>query len=285
MHPPLLHEKHFELLGPAGAGASCTVWRAHDTHSRQQVAIKILDGPPDPEQVLRLAQEVEILKKLDHPCIVKLHGTGVSREGNPFVVMEWLDGQSLREHLLQTPLPPRTEVLEIVAQVCSALVEAHMAGVVHRDVKPENLMLCTGSTPGMRRRSRATIKIVDFGTAKRLGPGAAALTADGKILGTPQYMSPECARGERITGAADVYAVAIMTYEMLAGRVPFDDRIPVKVVARQIAHPPPPMQGVHPALEQAVLAGLAEDPTLRPSAVQFHRSFALALQEAASDVS
>jgi serine/threonine-protein kinase len=271
-HPPLLHEKHFELFEPVGQGASSTIWKAHDRLSNRHVAIKILAGPPDPERVLRLAQEVEILKGLEHPNIVRLFGTGVSCEGSPFVVMEWIDGISLRQRLLQSPVLPDDEVLRVVQQVCSGLVDAHMAGVVHRDIKPENVML--------RFPRMVSLKVVDFGTAKRLAPGMAKLTTDGKILGTPEYISPECARGEPIQGPADVYAVAVMAYEMLCGQLPFDDPVPVKIVARHLSEPPPPMPGVHPSVEQAVLAGLSKDPQLRPSAAQFLRSFTTAVEEA-----
>jgi serine/threonine-protein kinase len=167
---------------------------------------------------------------------------------------------------------PDNEILSVVQQVCSALVDAHMAGVVHRDVKPENVML--------RFPRLLNLKVVDFGTAKRLAPGAATLTTDGKILGTPEYISPEYARGERLQGPADVYAVAVMAYEMLCGRLPFDDQVPVKIVAKHLTEPPPAMAGIHPSVEQAVLAGLSKEPTLRPSAAQFLRSFTTAMEEA-----
>jgi eukaryotic-like serine/threonine-protein kinase len=257
-----LGEGRFELIERVGEGANATVWRAVEVASQRQVAVKLLR--PDtmtPEDVRRLMQEAEILSKLRHPCIIRIFGTGVTPEGNPYVVMEWVDGVSLREELMQRRMLPLADVVVIVEQVCGALVEAHVAGVVHRDVKPENVLLGAGA--------ERLVKLADFGTAKQLDPSAPVLTFDDKILGTPHYMAPERASGRPVGGAADVYAVAVMTYEMLEGRLPFDAKNPIAIVTQHIKDPPPPMRAVTPDVEQTVIWGLAKDPVARPSAEQF----------------
>jgi serine/threonine-protein kinase len=259
---PELETARYQILDRIGKGANATVWRAIDIENGQSVAVKVLRADTMTlEDIRRLAQEVEILRNLSHPCIVRLHGTGVTRGGCPYVVMELVDGANLRFKLARRRLLPQAEVRYIVSQICSALVEAHKAGVVHRDIKPENVLL--------RAPSFQEVVVVDFGTAKRLGAAAPVLTFDDKILGTPQYMSPERASGKPVGGAADVYAVAIMSYEMLTGRLPFDGPSPIVVVTQQIRDLPPPMKGIPPAVERAVLRGLTKDPVKRPSAEQY----------------
>jgi serine/threonine-protein kinase len=262
INSPELETDRYRLLDPIGKGANATVWRASDRESGQTVAIKVLRADAMTlEDVQRFAQEVEILRALSHPCIVRLHGTGVARGGFPYVVMELVEGANLRYKLAKRRQLPQAEVRYVVTQICGALVEAHKAGVVHRDIKPENVLL---RAPGYQQ-----VVLVDFGTAKRLGSQAPVLTFDDKILGTPQYMSPERASGNPVGGAADVYAVAIMTFEMLTGRLPFDGTSPIMVVTQQIRDPPPPMTGIAAAVEQAVLRGLTKDPVKRPSAEEY----------------
>jgi serine/threonine-protein kinase len=268
--PPALGDGRYRVLRRIGDGAHATVWEATELATGESVAVKVLrDEVLGLEDVQRLAQEVEILRQLQHPGIVKLHGTGVTREGSPYVVMELLDGLSLREVLHERGLLPHAEVRHILSQVCCALVEAHKAGVVHRDVKPENVLLSG--------HDRRTAKLVDFGTAKRLDPHAPVLTFDNKILGTPHYMAPERAMGRPVGGAADVYAVAVMAYEMLSGRLPFEGKSALQVLTQHIKTPPPPMPGVAREVEQAVSWGLTKDPRHRPSAEQFAERLCQAL--------
>jgi serine/threonine-protein kinase len=271
---PDLQNDRYQLLDPVGRGANATVWRARDLRGGQTVAIKVLrTDVMTLEDVQRLAQEVEILRNLSHPCIVRLHGTGVAREGNPYVVMELVEGTNLRHKLIARKALPLAEVRHLVPQICGALVEAHKAGVVHRDIKPENVLL--------RAPSYLEAVLVDFGTAKRLGSEAPVLTVGDKILGTPQYMSPERASGQPVGGAADVYAVAIMAYEMIAGRLPFDGKSPIQIVTQQIRDPPPRMSGVPAAVEQAVIWGLTKDPVKRPSAEEFAERLCAAMDQGA----
>ncbi len=273
---PELGDGRFRIERPIGDGAMATVWGGIDGQSGERVAIKVLrsDGI-DLEDVQRLAQEAEILRQLDHPCIVRVVGRGITREGAPFVALEWVDGIDLRTKLDRTPRLSPADVRDIIAQVCSALAEAHEHGVIHRDIKPENILLVAPE--------HVAVKVVDFGMAKVTTPGAAKLTIDNKIFGTPQYMSPERARGKPVTAASDVYGVAVMTYEMLAGRRPFEAASPVVILTQHLRSEPPPLTGVSAALAGAVLAGLAKDPAARPTAREFAQGLgqALAQQERA----
>jgi serine/threonine-protein kinase len=247
-----------------------TMWRARDRESGREVAIKLLrKDAADLEDVQRLAQEAEILRHVSHPCIVKILDTGVAQDGHPYVVMEWVDGIDLRERLDFTPVLPASDARDILGQICSALGEAHEHGVIHRDVKPENVLLLAPE--------HVAVKVVDFGMAKVMGPRAAQLTMDNKIFGTPQYMSPERAKGKPVSAASDVYAVAVMAYEMLTGRRPFEGPSPVQILAAQIKSPPPPMTGVSAEVARVVALGLAKDPAERPPAREFARLLGRAL--------
>jgi serine/threonine-protein kinase len=272
---PRLETDRYQLEREVGAGAIATVWRARDLETGCDVAIKVLRSEIDLEDVQRLAQEVEILRRLSHPCIVKPFATGVAEEGNPYVVMEWVEGIDLRERLDRTPVLPPADVADIVNQTCSALSEAHGAGVIHRDLKPENVLLCAPE--------HLAVKLVDFGMAKVLSPDAPSLTVDGKVFGTPEYMAPERARGRPVQSAADIYGLAVMAYEMLEGRRPFGGKNPIQVMTRQIARPPPPMSRVAPEIAQAVLAGLAKESAARPDAASFARMLDLAIRQGASN--
>jgi len=271
MRPDLKHSP-YEATEQIGYGGNATVWRARHRESGELVAVKVLhDDVLSLEDMQRLIQEVEILQSLRHPALLRIFATGATSTGNPYVVMELVEGSNLRDVLNQTPRLPHADIRHIVGQVCGALVEAHMAGVVHRDVKPENVLL-----GGAALRE---VKLADFGTAKRLGPNAPVLTLGRKVLGTPHYMSPERATGKPVGGAADVYAVAVMSYEMIAGRLPFEGKSDMQVILRQIREQPPPMRDVPLALQAAVFWGLCKDPTYRPSAEQFAERLCRALEE------
>lgn len=258
---PRLETDRYRLLDLVGSGSVATVWKAVDGQTGSEVAIKLMRAEElDLVDVQRLAQEVEILRNLSHPCIVKLFGTGVAQSGNPYVVMEWVDGIDLRGRLERTPVLPAPDVSDIVSQICAALSEAHAGEVIHRDLKPENVLLCAPE--------HLAVKLVDFGMAKVLAPEAPSLTVGDKLFGTPEYMAPERARGQQVGPAADLYAVAVMAYEMLEGRRPFSGKNPIQVMVRQVSDDPPPMTRVGAAVASVVLAGLAKDPARRPPVLE-----------------
>jgi serine/threonine-protein kinase len=219
------------------------------------VAVKLLDPAlaREPDVVARFEREADMARRLDHPHVVRVLDVGSTR-GKHYIVMELVRGGSLRR-LLQRGARPAT-ILSILAEVARALAFAHAAGVVHRDVKPENILVT---------RSRHA-KVADFGLAR--AADLATLTTDGRMLGTASYMSPEQARGRRAVPASDVYSVGVMLYEVIAGARPFSSETPHGFIY-QHAEQEPPRPGVrrpYPAsLAVLVLRCLEKDPEQRPS--------------------
>ncbi len=225
---PDLDDPRYELLEQVGEGAIAIVYRGRERETGSPLAVKLMQqgSARKLEAVQRLAQEVSILVELSHPCIVQVYGTGVAADGAPYVAMEWVEGPTLRHRLNREATTPVDETLAIVEQIAAALGAAHQASIVHRDLKPENVIL----------RPDGAVKVFDFGMAKVLRQGAPMLTTGLKIFGTPQYMAPERARGKPVTGAADIYALGVISYEMLCGRRPFDGQLPMEVLLRMRNH-------------------------------------------------
>ncbi len=267
---PQVHAR-YELLAQVGAGSIATVWKAIDHQTGEPVAIKLMRAAHMvPETVQRLAQEVEILRRLEHPNIVGVKGAGTSQDdGAPYVVLEWLDNVSLRHYLNKRKRPQASLVLNVVTSVSAAMDAAHALGVVHRDLKPENVLLCGPD--------RDTVKVVDFGMAKLPMGLARLVTLRSTLFGTPHYMAPERAQGKPVTPATDVYALGVMTYEMLAGRRPFEADEAPTLLRKHVYDPVPPLPDVPPAVETVVLETLAKDPSQRPTAQRFAQDFRLAL--------
>jgi len=207
-----------QQLGPyaiekeLGCGAMGTVYLARDTATRAAVAIKIIAGGHEnnPTSVDRFKRETKILKKLNHPNIVRLHTSGRVKGGGPFYVMEYIEGESLEKALQRRGRFTWEEVVALGQQVCAALQHSHEQGIVHRDLKPANIMV----TPD------GTAKLTDFGIAK--GLELSRLTATNCTVGTASYMAPEQCRGEKnLTHKADLYSLGVVFYELLTGRLPF----------------------------------------------------------------
>jgi serine/threonine protein kinase/tetratricopeptide (TPR) repeat protein len=241
-----------------GHGGMATVYLAQDLKLGRPVAIKVLRreiaAALGPERFLR---EIEIAARLTHPHILSLHDSG---EANGFLyyVMPFVDGQSLRDRLNHEPQLPLVEALRISRAVAEALAYAHSHGVVHRDVKPENILL-----------SGETVLVADFGIARALSvAGGENLTETGMAVGTPFYMSPEQAAGQRqIDGRSDVYGLGCVVYEMLAGSPPFSGPSAQAILARHALDPVPPLRTIRPelpaAVDQAVGKALAKAPADR----------------------
>jgi serine/threonine protein kinase len=241
------------LLGEGGMGA---VWEArHLRLERKKVAIKVLHGfvAGDGEAVGRFQREANIASRLGHPNIIQVHDFNTLPGGAPYLVLEYLDGESLNERLRRGPLP-LPQVLAFARQIGSALQAAHNEGIVHRDLKPHNVFLCPSETHGYATEQ---VKVLDFGISKIQG-SETVKTQTNAILGTPQYMSPEQAKGAHrdMDHRTDVFALGAMVYEMLTGRAAFlGDSIP-EVMFKVVYEEPPPLAELVPGLPPNVIAAV-----------------------------
>jgi eukaryotic-like serine/threonine-protein kinase len=231
-------------IGEGGFGA---VWRGRQIATGRPVALKLLHphNTLDTTAVARFRREAEACSKLRSPHTVITYDFDETEDGVLYLAMELLRGRPLQDVQTQDgPLPP-TRVLKILAQVAEALGEAHALGIVHRDMKPENIMVES-------RDGEDLVKVLDFGIAKIAEPTgrpALALTAVGQTLGTLEFMSPEQLRGQPLDGRSDIYALGILAYEMLTGRLPFDEsRGPSEIIQFHMQAIPPPPSSMRPEL-------------------------------------
>ncbi|MFF8906222.1 serine/threonine-protein kinase [Streptomyces olivaceoviridis] len=250
----------YQLQDRLGSGAMGEVWRADDRLLGRPVAVKLLrtDEAADAE---RFRLEAQTAGRLNHPNVVGMYDFG-SHHGRLYLVMELVDGWSLaQERSLRGVLDPQ-EAAALGAQVASGLAAAHRQGVIHRDVKPANVMLSADRTA----------KIADFGIARFADEAAAGLTATGKIVGTADYLAPERALGRPAQPASDVYSLGCVLYELLTGRPPFRGTTPLAVVQQHVDAPPAPPARLRPGIPQElsdyVLFLLAKEPAHRPTADQ-----------------
>jgi len=248
----------FEILERIGEGGTGVVYKAKQLTVDRAIAIKVLGAhvSSDPQWVKRFHNEARAAAKLDHPNTVRLIDFGQTREGLLFIAMELLHGRSLRAELdrVSRIAPPRA--LGILAQAALSVGEAHAQGIIHRDIKPDNLYLCDVKGGG------DFVKVLDFSVAK-FETGDAQQTRVGVVFGTPAYMSPEQGRGGRLGPQSDIYAFGIVLYEMLAGKPPFDSKIPTEVVMMHLRDQPAPLPGVPEPLAQLVARMLDKDPARR----------------------
>src|SRR5437588_2403010 len=261
----------YEILAPLGAGGMGQVYRARDTRLGREAAIKILpeqlSGSPGFRQ--RFEREAKAISSLNHPNICTLYDVGETN-GTEYLVLELLEGESLAERLQRGPLPPE-RVVEYGIQIADALECAHRRGVLHRDLKPGNIMV-----------TKSGVKLLDFGLAKPFAGAAIAssaftamtasheskpLTAEGAIVGTFQYIAPEQLEGHEADARGDIFALGCVLYEMATGRRAFSGKTQASVVAAILASEPPPINSLQPLtppiLERTVRLCLAKDPDER----------------------
>lgn len=237
----------YELL-ETWSGGMADVYKGRSRSSGQIVAIKVLRSQ-DPYIKDKFIKEIEVGKNLRHPHIVQVLGGG-QNEGKWFMVMEFMDGQTLAEQIQRGQPVPIGMAVQVVGQMCDALAYAHQRGVYHRDIKPANILFNTSQTA----------KLGDFGIA-RLAQ-AVTMTMKGAILGTPKYMSYEQALGLKVDHRSDLYSLGVVFYQLLTGYPPFEDKDPLKLIDCHVKYQPrPPRQinpNIPPHLEQAVLKALAK---------------------------
>jgi len=254
-----------KLLGSGGMGA---VYEAEHVQLKKRVALKVLHGHMSvkPEVQARFEREAVAAGRINHPSVASATDFGRLPDGAFYLVLEYVDGSSLADVLEETPILPSERAFRITVQICAALVAAHSQGIVHRDLKPDNVMLSALSAEDF-------VKVLDFGIAKMQseepGEGQARLTRAGLIFGTPEYMSPEQARGAPVDHRTDLYALGMIAYEMVAGRSAFRADDLMAILTAQMADPPPPLPAtVPPPFAILILSLLEKDPNRRPQTAQ-----------------
>jgi serine/threonine-protein kinase len=235
-----------------GQGGMATVDLAEDTELGRRVAVKRLFASLAGDYVFqqRFFREAKLAAALSHPNLVTVYDVG-EEDGLPYIVMEYIDGETLGELMAREGPLPADRAVDLLLQVCAGLEHAHAAGLVHRDIKPQNLLV----------RRDGVAKIADFGIARTLQ--STQLTQVGTVLGTASYLAPEQALGEQVTSAADIYSVGVVGYELLTGRTPYEFDSLADLTLKQ-REPPPPIEGVPPHVDAAIRRSLAFDPDRRP---------------------
>src|SRR5438552_3785472 len=283
LQPGMVLRGKYEILGKLGAGGMASVYSARHLAFGEIRAIKVVGSrlSDDEDFLKRFRNEAVVARRLQHPNAVRVDDLDTTEDGRPFIVMEYVEGHNLREVVRREgPLSLRRSV-RIARQVASALAAAHELGIVHRDIKPDNILL-TGTG------AAETAKVLDFGIAKvKEGSlsDAHLATRTGMVVGTPQYISPEQAmgrRGSELDGRADLYSLGVVLYEMVTGRLPFESDTAMGIILHHLQTPPPeprevrPDLGIPDSLSAVLMRALQKEPDRRfPSAT----AMATALQE------
>ena len=237
----------FRILQKIGTGGMGSVYRASQPAMNREVAIKILHPKLAGRKDLtsRFRREARAMSQLTHPNTVRVFMYGeLEEDGSLYIVMEMLDGKNLNQRVRRGGPMPVGQAIPILVQVCGALQEAHEMGIVHRDLKPENIFLSTqGGITDFP-------KVLDFGLAKvterQMQPGSVILTQEGMVFGTPEFMSPEQAQGRTLDARSDIYSLAVILYEVLTGKLPFDARTPMEYIQKHVTEPIIPLSTRRP---------------------------------------
>ncbi|WP_380277572.1 protein kinase [Kitasatospora purpeofusca] len=269
----------YRLTHRLGRGGMAEVLAAQDVRLGRTVAVKLLRGELAQDEIarLRFTREAHAVAALNHHAIVSVYDTGeeyVGEESTPYIVMELVEGRTVRELLVDEAAPPVDQALIIIAGVLEALAYSHRHGIVHRDIKPANVIITTNGA----------VKVMDFGIARALTGTASTMTQTGMVMGTPQYLSPEQALGKPVDHRSDLYAAGCMLYELLALRPPFTGDTPLSVVYQHVQDQPLPPSQANPrvpaGLDPLVLRSLAKNPDDRfQDADEFRAHIEHALRE------
>ena len=250
----------FRVRRLLGEGSMGRVFQAYDPDSERDVAIKVLDGAQarTAEGAERFLREVKHLRSIRHDNVLRVFEAALCPDGSPFLVMEYLEGESLGAHLRRSPLVPIPLAVRVALDVARGVNAAHGLGMIHRDVKPDNVFLVG------ELGAPSAIKVLDFGLARVTG--TSRLTANGVIVGTVEYMSPEQAVGDPTGMRSDIYALGVMIFRMVTGRLPFLGSTSA-ILAQQLTHPTPPPTSLNPdvpaGLERVVLGATRKLPRNR----------------------
>lgn len=231
----------YRIVQRIGTGGMGSVYKAEQPDMNRLVAIKILHPKLTNRQDLasRFRREARAMAQLSHPNTVTVFNYGELEDGSLYIVMEFLEGRNMNRAVKREGPLPVERAVPILIQVCGALQEAHSMGIIHRDLKPENIFL----TKQMGIDDYP--KVLDFGLAKvteqQMRPGSVNLTQEGMVFGTPEFMSPEQAQGQPLAGTSDIYSLAVILYEALTGKLPFDARTPMEYIQKHVTDTPIPL--------------------------------------------
>jgi beta-lactam-binding protein with PASTA domain/tRNA A-37 threonylcarbamoyl transferase component Bud32 len=259
--PSVLGER-YEIGGVLGRGGMAEVHRGRDLRLGREVAVKVLrqDLARDPSSQVRFRREAQAAASLNHPAIVAVYDTGEDRTptgATPYIVMEYVEGETLRDVIHREGRLDPVRAMSLTADICAALDFSHRNGIVHRDVKPGNVMI----TP------QGTVKVMDFGIARAVSDSAATMTSTAAVIGTAQYLSPEQARGEGVDARSDVYSAGCLLYELATGTPPFTGDSPVSVAYQHVREDPRTPSSINPEippeLDSILLKAMSKNPANR----------------------
>jgi len=258
-------EGRYQILSELGRGGMGIVFRADDKQLKEQVAIKILSPllSNDPDALERLKREVSAARRITHPNVIRIHDIS-EINGLHFISMEFFSGSSLKDFIRQRGVLSPMQAYNIARQICDGLEAAHTQGVVHRDLKSQNIII----------NPAGQIKIIDFGLARNAQ--REGMTATGLIMGTPEYMAPEQVAGKRVDERADIYSLGVILYELFTGHLPFTGDSAIAVGFKQIKDSPTPPRQINPqiveSIEAIILKALQKEPVQRYQSVAELRS-------------
>lgn len=270
--------KRYTVMNLIGQGGMADVYLAHDEILNRMVAIKVLRSKlsEDPMTLVRFIREASAASRLSHPNVVDIYDVGET-DGLHYIVMEYIKGQTLKQMITRRGALDQKEALSIMLQLCSAIASAHRHQIIHRDIKPQNILV----------KSDGTIKITDFGIA--VANGSVSLTHNNAVMGSAHYLSPESAQGKTPDEKVDIYSMGIVFYELLSGEVPFKGQTPAQIAIKHMTEPLPSLRKFNPqipqAMENIVIRAAAKDPAERyQSAEEMYQDLKVCLDPALKNV-